>query len=188
MSVSTFLCRWHLETLIYAVITSCLGYCNSLLIRISQAFLFRQQLVQNAAARSLTGTSKRGHITPVLVSLHWFLVKFWIHFKIIYLFLSVLIIFVCAVSPLHAITCSKDQLTRCFWLSQRHFTNPEEPLKFSLLNCRITCLWRSGRLQPLLFFKTHLKIHVFSLTFYPVWVVICVKLFNPCMYLSDSWD
>ncbi|TWW67305.1 hypothetical protein D4764_02G0003460 [Takifugu flavidus] len=34
------------------------------------------QLIQNAAARVLTGIDKRDHITPVMASLHWLPVKF----------------------------------------------------------------------------------------------------------------
>ena len=43
----------------------------------------RLQLVQNAAARFLTGTSRREHITPVLSSLHWLPVHFRIDFKLL---------------------------------------------------------------------------------------------------------
>ena len=43
------------------------------------------QLVQNAAARVLTKTRMRDHITPVLASLHWLPVDFKIDFKIILL-------------------------------------------------------------------------------------------------------
>ena len=43
------------------------------------------QLVQNAAARVLTRTKKREHITPVLASLHWLPVKSRIEFKILLL-------------------------------------------------------------------------------------------------------
>ena len=45
----------------------------------------RLQLVQNAAARLLTKTNKRSHITPVLASLHWLPVSFRVHFKILVL-------------------------------------------------------------------------------------------------------
>ncbi len=48
---------------------------------VSQSLLSRLQLVQNAAARLLTGTRKREHISPVLISLHWLPVKYRIHFK-----------------------------------------------------------------------------------------------------------
>ncbi len=36
-----------------------------------------------AAARLLTNTSRRSHITPVLASLHWLSIKFCINFKIL---------------------------------------------------------------------------------------------------------
>ncbi len=39
------------------------------------------QLIKNAAARFLTKTKKRNHITPVLRSLHWLPVRFRIEFK-----------------------------------------------------------------------------------------------------------
>ena len=47
--------------------------------------LNRLQTVQNAAARLLTHTQKREHITPVLASLHWLPVHFRINFKILVL-------------------------------------------------------------------------------------------------------
>ncbi|XP_041807510.1 uncharacterized protein LOC121616777 isoform X2 [Chelmon rostratus] len=48
-----------------------------------QSALSRLQRVQNAAARFLTNTSRRQHITPVLFSLHWLPVSFRIDFKIL---------------------------------------------------------------------------------------------------------
>jgi len=46
--------------------------------------------VQNAAARLLTSNRKYDYITPVLQELHWLLVKFRIHFKILLLTLKAL--------------------------------------------------------------------------------------------------
>ena len=43
----------------------------------------RLQLVQNAAARLLTNTRRRDHITPVLATLHWLPAAFRIDFKIL---------------------------------------------------------------------------------------------------------
>ncbi len=40
-------------------------------------------MVQNAAARLLTGAKKHDHITPILASLHWLPVSFRIQFKIL---------------------------------------------------------------------------------------------------------
>ena len=60
-------------------------YYNSLLSGSSRKSLKTLQLVQNAAARVLTRTKKREHITPVLASLHWLPVKSRIEFKILLL-------------------------------------------------------------------------------------------------------
>ncbi len=79
----SFLSFKNLEKVIHAFITSKLDYCNSLYIGISQTALSRLQLVQNAAARLLTRSHKRDHITPVLQSLHWLPVRFRVDFKIL---------------------------------------------------------------------------------------------------------
>lgn len=74
-----------LETVIHAFITSRLDYCNALYFGLPQNQLARLQLVQNAAARLLTGTKRREHISPVLSSLHWLPVSFRIDFKMLLL-------------------------------------------------------------------------------------------------------
>ena len=74
-----------LQRVIHAFISSRLDYCNSLYTGISQSSLSRLQMVQNAAARLLTGARKRDHITPVLASLHWLPVRYRIQFKVLLL-------------------------------------------------------------------------------------------------------
>lgn len=54
---------------------SLLDYCNSLYLGISGSSLAHLQLVQNTAARLLTGSRKFDHITPILSSIHWLPVK-----------------------------------------------------------------------------------------------------------------
>ena len=71
-----------LGVVVHAFITSRLDYCNSLYAGTCQRQLSRLQLVQNAAARLLTGTKKRDHITPVLRCLHWLPVHYRIEYKI----------------------------------------------------------------------------------------------------------
>ncbi len=58
-------------------------YCNSLFTCPSKAPLDHLQVVQNAAAKLLTRSSKRSHVTPNLISLHWLPIKFWIQFKVL---------------------------------------------------------------------------------------------------------
>ena len=74
-----------IKTVVNALIYSRLDYCNALYSGINQSLLHRLQLVQNAAARLITGTRRYDHITPVLAELHWLPVSFRIDFKILLL-------------------------------------------------------------------------------------------------------
>jgi len=63
------------KMLVQSFITCHLDYCNALFRGITDTLLRRLQSVQNAAARLVTGTRRRDHITPVLRQLHWLPVK-----------------------------------------------------------------------------------------------------------------
>jgi hypothetical protein len=84
-AIRRVLTRSAAECLIHAFITSRLDFCNSLLVGLPQNTLSRLQAVQNAAARLLTGSKKRDHITPVLHDLRWLPVTARINYKIILL-------------------------------------------------------------------------------------------------------
>lgn len=75
--------RSDLEKIIHDFISSRLDYCNSVFTCFNKKALNRLQLVQNSAARLLTGTPRMSHITPVLSTLHWLPVKHRIDFKIL---------------------------------------------------------------------------------------------------------
>ncbi len=78
-----------LEKVVHAFVSSRLDYCNALYLGVSQASLSYLQLVQNSAARLLTGTKKRDHITPLLISLHWLPIRYRIQYKVLlYIFKS----------------------------------------------------------------------------------------------------
>ena len=81
--VKPYLLTKDLEKVIHALITSRIDYCNSIYVGIDQSALHRLQVVQNAAARLLTGTRKFEHISPVLSDLHWLPVEQRIQFKIL---------------------------------------------------------------------------------------------------------
>lgn len=71
-------------------ITSRLDYCNSLYLGLQHSSPHHLQLVQNAAARLLTGVRMYEHIPLVLANLHWLPAKYRIDFKIILLTFKVL--------------------------------------------------------------------------------------------------
>ena len=71
------------KTLVNSTVTAKLDYCNSLLYGIKGDYLDNLQKCQNSAARVITRTPKRHHITPVLHGLHWLPVRQRILFKIL---------------------------------------------------------------------------------------------------------
>ena len=80
-SITTTACR----TIVHALVMSRLDYCNAVLYGLPDAQLQKLQLVQNAAARLVTGTHRREHITPVLFDLHWLPIRQRIQFKLLLL-------------------------------------------------------------------------------------------------------
>jgi alpha-D-ribose 1-methylphosphonate 5-triphosphate synthase subunit PhnG len=70
------------KTLVHAFVGGRTDYCNSLLAGISDSLIRRMQLVQNAAARLVTGLRKFDHVKPTLRDLHWLPVRQRINYKV----------------------------------------------------------------------------------------------------------
>ncbi|XP_078242497.1 uncharacterized protein LOC140704941 [Pogona vitticeps] len=74
-----------LTTLVHALVISRLDHCNALYVGLPLRLIRKLQMVQNAAAKLLTGGRKYHHISPILARLHWLSIRFRIDFKVLML-------------------------------------------------------------------------------------------------------
>jgi len=81
--IKNFITKEACAKTINATVTSHLDYHNGLLLGITEEATRRLQVAQNSAARVLTRTPYREHITPVLQHLHWLPVKQRVTFKVL---------------------------------------------------------------------------------------------------------
>ncbi|KAF7241018.1 RNA-directed DNA polymerase from mobile element jockey [Varanus komodoensis] len=72
-----------LATVTHALVTSRLNFCNALYMGLPLKMVRILQLVQNRAARLLTGTGCCVHMTPVLRQLHWLPIEVRAQFKVL---------------------------------------------------------------------------------------------------------
>ena len=76
------LTRCQLKTIVNSLVVSCLDYCNGLYFGIAERLLNQLQLIQNAAAKAVTGKYKYDHLGEDLNDLHWLEIKKRVVFKI----------------------------------------------------------------------------------------------------------
>ncbi|KAF7246012.1 Macrophage mannose receptor 1 [Varanus komodoensis] len=72
-----------LATVTHALVTSRLDFCNAHYVGLPLKTVRILQLVQNRAARLLTGTGRYVHMTPVLRQLHWLPIEVQAQFKVL---------------------------------------------------------------------------------------------------------
>ena len=83
--IRKYLTHQSVESPIHAFVASKIDYCNGLLYGLPSSHILKLQLVQNDAARLVTGSPRVCYITPVLISLHWLPIKFRVNYKIVLL-------------------------------------------------------------------------------------------------------
>ena len=72
----------QLKVIVNSLVVSCLDYCNCIFYGIAERLLSQLQLIQNAAAKVVTGKYKHDHLENDLKDLHWLDIKKRIVFKI----------------------------------------------------------------------------------------------------------
>ena len=81
--IRKFITKEAANAIAIATVGSRLDYCNSCFWGLPAYEIERLQKIQNIAARIVSGTKKRDHITPVLRELHWLPVKQRITYKVL---------------------------------------------------------------------------------------------------------
>ena len=67
--IRKYMSQSNLKRIVNAFVISRIDYCNSILYGLATVEHEKLQRVQNSAARLITGSSRRDHITPVLKNL-----------------------------------------------------------------------------------------------------------------------
>ena len=80
-----YLDEHSLMTVTHALVTSRIDYCNALYVGLPLKTVRRLQLIQNRAARLVSGRATKEHITPILYNLHWLPVAAQAQFKVLVL-------------------------------------------------------------------------------------------------------
>ena len=169
--IRKFLTTNACKALVHSLVTSRLDYGNALLYGIAGGLLGRLQRVQNAAARLITRTRKREHVTPVLQCLHWLPVEHRIQYKLLtYVFRALkgdspkyLQELVTPYNPRRTLRSSSSKqltssMTRTSTYGSRDFTSVSAVLWNSLPLSARKC-------QTLSSFKKVLKTHLFRKSF-----------------------
>ena len=88
--IRNYLDKSTTEQLIHAFVSSRLDSNNILLAGLPSKDISKLQRIQNSAARLVSRSKKRAHITPILQDLHWLPVHHRINFKLLLLTYKIL--------------------------------------------------------------------------------------------------
>ena len=81
--IRKYLTQETTKTIVHGTVISRLDFCNGLYINMPSVHIQKLQKIMNEAARLVTLTPRKDHITPVLVSLHWLPIKERIDYKVL---------------------------------------------------------------------------------------------------------
>ena len=141
----------------YALVTSRLEYCNSVLRGVAGKGLERLQRVHNILACAVNGSRPFVHAAPSLQSIHWLPIKFRIKFKTALLTFKIRSVATCKTSNCKASNTNLtwysiwSRIRRMYWRS----ANPPISIPFFLSQSltahsgqvRVLCSWNRGLRQ-----------------------------------------
>jgi len=160
------------KSLAYALVSSRLDYCNSLLFGVTAGEIYRLQRIQNTLARIVTGSRPYAHAPPLLQSLHWLPIKSRIVFKIGLLTFKTLQ----TKQPAYLNSMlTKAIPTRTLRSNQAPLLNVPKTKTVTGSRAFSSCaptLWNTlplslRSLKSVASFRKHLKTHLFRLTYPP---------------------
>ena len=119
--IKKFLSKERLQTLVHAIVSSRLDYCNSLFTGLSKNNIEKLQKVQNRAASLICGLKRGDSVSATLQTLHWLRVEERIAFKTLLLVHKVL----------------RNRCSSNLVLDYRYFNGrPEDSLSLQVPECR----------------------------------------------------
>ena len=64
-----------MKSIVHALVISKIDYCNGILVNLPDCIIDKLQVLMNAAARVVTCTPRRDHITGAVKKQHWLPVR-----------------------------------------------------------------------------------------------------------------
>ena len=170
-SIRPFLTQFAAVQLVSSLILSRLDYCNAILAGLPSEDIARLQRIQNNAARLIFQKSKRNHVTPLLLELHWLPVKYRIQYKTATLafrrFENTLPLYLSSLlniyQPSRSLRSSNEKLLTVPKISTKTFGQRSFQYQAPLVwNSLPTEIRNCSSLET---FKKHLKTHLFQEAF-----------------------
>jgi hypothetical protein len=158
--IRKFLTVSDIQSIVQAVIISRLDNCNSLFYGIHENELSKLQCLQNSSARLIYGRRKHDHVSDLFYKLHWLPIRQRIIFKVL-LFVFKIFLDIC---PQYLKECVRivDNDNRLLFIPRVQTTYGDRAFSNSAPRLWNALPLRLRKSETIVYFKAHLKHHLFS--------------------------